>query len=109
MRIIKLEGNVSVNMKGIICEELQDDMHVYVLLEGKTHLWVRISTHRLTNIVCLGIEDCLAEEAKDPNANKRNRRRWKGDQNGWQLIAVSTDFWLKTVPPLINRLINIQI
>ena len=35
MRIIKLEGNVSVNMKGIICEELQDDMHVYVLLEGK--------------------------------------------------------------------------
>ena len=38
MRIIKLEGNVSVNMKGIICEELQDDMHVYVLLEGKTHL-----------------------------------------------------------------------
>ena len=52
VRDIRLESGVQVNASGIICEELQDDMHVYVRLE----------------------EDCLVEEFKDPNANKRRRR-----------------------------------
>ena len=32
---IKLKNGVMVNLKGIICEELQDDVHVYIQLIGK--------------------------------------------------------------------------
>jgi hypothetical protein len=32
---VKLESGINLNQKGIISEELTDDIHVYVLLEGK--------------------------------------------------------------------------
>ena len=69
---IRLQNGVMVNLKGIICEELQDDVHVYVQLLGKSSQVTRV--YSLT-LLSASIEDTLAQEIADPNAGKRNRRR----------------------------------
>ena len=50
---IRLQNGVTVNLRGTICEELQDDVHVFVQLT----------------------EDILAQENADPNANRRRGGR----------------------------------
>ena len=35
---IRLQNGVNLNLKGIIAEELQDDVYVYIQLLGKCHI-----------------------------------------------------------------------
>ena len=61
-------------MRGIINEELQDDVHVFVRLLGKFITSFNYDTFLSLNIRML-LEDSLAEERQDPNKNQRRGGR----------------------------------
>ena len=42
---IRLQNGVQVNLRGIIAEELQDDVHVYIQLLGKSPISILLSDH----------------------------------------------------------------
>ena len=61
-------------MRGIINEELQDDVHVFVRLLGKFITSFNYDTFLSLNIRMF-LEDSLAEERQDPNKNQRRGGR----------------------------------
>ena len=68
VEFLRLQNGVHINMRGIINEELQDDVHVFVRLLGKYFLSFNSNTF-ITFIIFLFLEDSLAEERQDPGKN----------------------------------------
>ena len=61
-------------MRGIINEELQDDVHVFVRLLGK--FFLSSNTYNLMLFIfLLFLEDTLAEDKQDPGKNQRRGGR----------------------------------